>query len=102
MSEEALERAIAKAVIEDNRAASRFELRVGDELAYLRYRLDGQEIVLAHTEVPRELEGHGIAGRLAKHALEYARAKGLMVTSTCSYVDGYLERHPEYEDVVRS
>lgn len=84
----------------DNPAAGRFEIRIGDEVAFVTYRREGNTIAYIHTEVPEALEGHGIAARLAAHALEYARANGLLVVPLCPYVAAYLERHPEYQDLV--
>lgn len=89
-------------VIDDNPAENRYEARIGDQVAELTYFKRGTEIVLVHTGVPRELEGRGIAGRLARFALEDARAKGLRVLPRCPYVVSYLERHPEYLDIVDS
>lgn len=86
-------------VIKDD-ARSQFEVRIGDQLALLRYRETPGRIELVHTEVPEELGGRGIAGRLAAFALDYAREHGLRVTPTCPYVAAYIERHPAYGDLV--
>jgi len=50
--------------------------------------------------VPRELEGRGLAGKMAKVALEDARARRLLVIPRCPFVAGYMRRHPEYLDLV--
>lgn len=86
--------------IVDNPAASRFEVRVEGEVAVLEYVRDGQRAVYHTTRVPKTLEGRGIAGQLAKHALDDARARGLRVVAECSFVAGYVSRHPEYADLV--
>jgi hypothetical protein len=57
-------------------------------------------MTILHTGVPLELEGHGIGSRLARAALEYARAHGLRVVPVCPFVRAYLKQHPEYLDVV--
>ena len=44
----------------------RFELPVGEALAAAYYRLDGDRVILTHTEVPGELAGQGIGSRLAE------------------------------------
>ncbi|MGH2634003.1 MAG: GNAT family N-acetyltransferase [Tepidiformaceae bacterium] len=41
-----------------------------------------------------------MAGRLAVAGLDYARANGLRVIASCPYVHSYIERHPEYQDLV--
>jgi predicted GNAT family acetyltransferase len=43
----------------------------------------------------------GVGSRLARGALEDARARGLKVTVVCPFITAYLRRHPgEYEDLV--
>jgi uncharacterized protein len=84
----------------DNQAAGRFELRVGDQLAFLNYRRDGNRLHLIHTEVPAEVEGVGYGSALARSALEHAQVAGLEVVPSCRFVRGYLERHPEYAPLV--
>lgn len=89
------------AKVEMNTAAHRFELRLPEGLAELRYRMGAAStIVLAHTETPAAAQGRGIASRLAHEALEYARANHLRVIPTCPYVRAYIQRHPEYADLV--
>lgn len=87
--------------IQNNTEAQRFELQLGAYLAELRYRMNGDQIVYHHTQVPEALAGQGIGSRLAKHALEYARKQGLGVVVECPFVRGYLQRHPEYQDMVQ-
>ena len=89
-----------KMVIENNSVDQRFEANVGGNLAVVEYRRQGNIIVFTHTEVPEELEGQGIAARLARTALEHARAQHLTVVPLCRYIAGYIRRHQEYVDLV--
>ncbi len=85
----------------DNPDASRYEAYVGERLAgSLVYRMQPSHIVLVHTEVDEEFEGAGVGSRLAAGALDDARARGLSVSPLCPFVVSYLERHPEYRDLV--
>jgi uncharacterized protein len=79
----------------DNTDASRFELRADGWLAELVYRIRGDRLVLVHTEVPVELEGRGIGGRLVTAALDRAAREGLTLVPLCPFARGWLERHPE-------
>jgi uncharacterized protein len=89
--------------IRDNVSASRFEIRVGEDVAFLQYRRTGAGgLVLIHTEVPHALEGRGLGGRLVKAALEAARAEGRTVVPRCPFTRSYIERHPEYAQLVDS
>ena len=85
----------------DNTAASRFELTAGEGLAFLTYRDSPRgHRVLIHTEVPSELQGQGIGSRLVKAVLEDARAHQRPIVPSCEFVKDYLQRHPEYADVI--
>lgn len=86
--------------IRRNTDEKRFEIEVDGTIATLEYIEAGPRIVLAHTEVPRHLEGRGLASRLAQHGLEYARENGLRVVPICPFVLVYLRRHPKYQDLV--
>ena len=62
--------------------------------------LVGEKIIIEHTEVPAELEGKGIASRIVRTALDYARAQKLKVMPLCPFTAGFIHRHPEYQDLV--
>jgi predicted GNAT family acetyltransferase len=79
----------------DNREQSRFEVSMDGRLAELDYRRHGDRLVLIHTEVPAELEGHGLGGRLVTAALGEAAAEGLTVVPLCPFARSWLEKHPD-------
>ena len=83
-----------------NTAARRFEIHVDGKIAFSKYFLAGEKIIIEHTEVPVELEGKGIAGRIVRTALDYARAQNLKVMPLCPFTAGFVHRHPEYQDLV--
>ncbi len=83
-----------------NEEAQRFELHVDGLLGLLIYRRFPDRIFLTHTEVPEPFEGHGLAGRLARAALDFARANHLRVVSLCPYVSNFIRKHAEYQDLV--
>lgn len=89
-------------VVSDNVEGQRYEIQEGDAVAFLAYRRYARHIVLVHTEVPEALGGRGNGARLAKFALEQARADGVRVIAECPFVRTYIERNPEYQDLVRS
>jgi uncharacterized protein len=81
--------------VTDNEAASRFELTVDGVLAELRYRRNGQRLVLIHTGVPADLEGRGLGGALVRAAVERAERDGMTVVPLCPFARDWLERHPD-------
>lgn len=87
--------------VENNREMRRFEIRQGGEVALIDYILRKDRIIFLHTEVPEAMQGQGFATKMAKTALGFARENHLKVTSLCSYMDLYLARHPEYEDLLK-
>ena len=56
--------------------------------------------MFTHTEVVPQFEGQGLGSRLAKFALDDVRRRGLQVVPVCTFVAGYIRRHPEYHDLV--
>ncbi|HVY33084.1 MAG TPA: GNAT family N-acetyltransferase [Caulobacteraceae bacterium] len=84
----------------DNPARSRFELKVGGEIAFADYRLKPGLLAITHVETPPDLQGGGVAARVMKGVLDYARDNGLKVAPLCPYAEVYIRRHPEYRDLV--
>ena len=78
-------------------AQRRFTTEVDGQTGYIEYERAGEVMVITHTIVPPAIGGRGIAGALVHAAVEYARAEGLKVDPQCSYADGWLGKHPEYE-----
>jgi predicted GNAT family acetyltransferase len=72
---------------------SRFEAEVDGDTAFLAYEQTDNVVVMTHTIVPPQLEGKGVAGRLATTAVAWARGEGLDVDPRCSYVRSWLEKH---------
>jgi predicted GNAT family acetyltransferase len=83
-----------------NTPAKRFEISVDGKVAFSKYLLVGEKMIIEHTEVPVELEGKGMAGRIVRSALDYARAQNLKVMPLCPFTAGFIHRHPEYQDLV--
>lgn len=84
----------------NNEALGRFEAPLGDQIAFTEYRILQSGILFPHTEVPAAFEGQGVGGRLVKAAMDYARGRGALVIPVCTFVAGYIRRHPEFHDLV--
>jgi uncharacterized protein len=89
------------AAIRDNAAHHRFELDADGGTAIMVYHLDPGVITLVHTEVPQALAGKGIGSALVRGVLDLVRARGLKVIVKCPFVAAYLQRHPEYNDLLK-
>jgi predicted GNAT family acetyltransferase len=94
---------MADITVADVPSDSRYEIRVDGELAgYAAYRGEPHRIVFTHTEIDPAYEGQGLGGRLAAAALDDVRARGLAVRADCPFIAGFIRRHAEYQDLVRS
>lgn len=85
----------------NNLEAHRFETTLDGKVAVAEYRLGDGVIEFVHTDVPRDLEGRGIASILARAGLDYARANHLGVVPRCPFFAAWIGRHAEYQDLVR-
>ena len=93
--------AAAAAEITDNADEARYEIRTGGELAgFVTYKRRPGRIAFQHTEVDDRFEGKGIGSQLIVHVLGAAREAGDEVVPLCPFVRAYIERHPEYVDLV--
>ena len=89
------------ATVVDSFEEQRYEILLGGEVAgVLHYRRHTGAIELMHTEIDQSFEGRGLASRLAAAALDDARGRATPVKVTCPFVAGYIERHPEYHDLL--
>ena len=84
----------------DNPAENRFELALPDGTAIAAYKIEGERIVLIHTEVPQALSGQGVGSRLAHGVFELIRASGRKAVLRCSFMQGWAAKHPEYNDII--
>jgi predicted GNAT family acetyltransferase len=92
---------LARPVITDAPARDRYEAHLDGELAgVLEYILKRRRIALVHTEVRPAHEGQGVGSALVRFALDDARRRELRVVAICPYVQNYLARHPQDDDIV--
>ena len=92
---------IFMAEVVNNQAQHRYELVVEGHLAATYYSVADGVITFIHTEVPPELGGKGAGSALVKGALDQVRAEGLKVIPQCPFVKAYIDKHPEYADLLK-
>jgi predicted GNAT family acetyltransferase len=87
--------------ITDNPHRHRFEGHLDGELAgFVVYRREDDRLVLVHTEVDPGFEGQGVGSALARGILDRLRAEGEVVVPECPFIAGWIEKHPDYADLV--
>ncbi|WP_299169287.1 GNAT family N-acetyltransferase [uncultured Arthrobacter sp.] len=93
----------AEAQVVNNPDAGKYEVTLdGEPAGFAAYRLEDSRVVFTHTEVDSAFEGHGVGSALARHALDDVRERGLHAVPRCPFIAAYIERHPEYQDLVVS
>jgi uncharacterized protein len=89
--------------VDDNPMENRYEARIdGTVVGVSQYELTADTIVFLHTVVAQEHEGQGVGSAIARYALDDARARGLSVRPLCPYIRAWLQRHPEYSDLIHT
>jgi uncharacterized protein len=86
--------------VRDNTERNRFELDADGHIAFSNYQRADGVLTILHTEVPKALEGRGIGSALIRGVLDNARSQGLKVIAVCPFAKAYIERHPEYADLL--
>ena len=86
--------------VTENPATHRFEMAIGDSVAAAYCRLKDGKVVVIHTEVPQQLSGHGIGSKLAEGVFRLIRETGRRAVVRCSFMTGWVSRHPEVNDLV--
>lgn len=87
--------------ISDNAGQGRYEIRLDGELAgFVVYEKREGSVALIHTEVDPAFKGRGVGGSLSRGVLDDLRAKGVSVVPLCPFVKGWIDKHPEYRDMV--
>lgn len=75
--------------------------RDGLSLGFLKYAIHDDHVDAYSTQVDPATRGQGIAGQLVEALAEYAIDMGFKIKPTCSYVDGWLTKHPELDTNLR-
>jgi predicted GNAT family acetyltransferase len=89
--------------ITDNAGKNRYEIRVDGDLAgFVDYEREEGSVVLVHTEVDSAFEGKGVGSALARGTLDDIRGKGGTVVPVCPFIKKWIEKHPDYQDLVAS
>lgn len=89
------------ASVRHNRGQCRYELELeGAVRGSASYEEDGDRQVFTHTEIDDSLEGRGLGSLLLRECLEDARRRGKRVVPQCPFVAAYIERHPQWRELV--
>jgi len=87
--------------VTDNQGERRFELHDGERLlGRVDYRPAGASLIIAHTEIEDGHAGQGLGSVLVRDMLDQLRAADTTVIPLCPFTAAFIQRHPDYADVV--
>jgi uncharacterized protein len=89
-----------ESAIRDNKELRRYELEKDGKIAFVKYAHKPGIITFIHTEVPKELSGHGVGTTLVHEVLDIARTNGDKVVPLCPFVAAYMRQHKETQDLL--
>jgi len=75
------------------------EIGITSELSYST--TENGVLIIDHTETRIEFKGKGLASRLVKESVDYARENNFKIVPGCSYAKAHFDRHKENEDVLK-
>lgn len=79
---------------------SQFIISIDGKDALVDYKIENNKMNLFHTYTDPELRGKGLATKVVIAALEYAKESNLKVIPGCTYVQSFISRHKEYEELL--
>jgi len=89
------------AEVRENRDKNRFEIWVdGEPAGFTEHRGPGPVVSYVHTEIAEKFGGQGLATQLIRAALDAERERGSKVLPICPFVKAFIQKHPDYLDLV--
>lgn len=82
--------------IEHQQDKQRFVIPFDGYQAVLEYQIHGKDIDFNRTFVPNELRGKGLAERLVRHGLKWAKNQDFTIQASCWYVQKFLKNQFQY------
>lgn len=86
---------------QDNGTTGEYHAHVegSDAIGRLTWLGRGGVRIAAHTLVPPEIGGRGVAARLVETMIADAKSQGFRIDPQCSYVNVAFRRHPEWAEL---
>lgn len=80
--------------VTDNTSRSQYEMDVGGQTVFARYRRQDDATLILHVEAPPSLRGTGAADRFMHGLMALAAQQGTKLVPVCSYARAWMARHP--------
>ncbi len=87
---------------EEGPSKGRYVALVDGHEAEMTYSRAGERLlIIDHTGMPDALRGRGVGQALVRRGVEDARAEGHLIMPLCPFAKAQIERHPEWQDVLK-
>jgi len=83
-----------------NDALRHLELEIEGTIAFIEFKLSQGKLFLIHTEVPAALKGKGAGNSIVQKALQYAKDNHFKIVPICPFIQTYLKKYKEWNDIV--
>jgi len=70
-----------------------FLKRSGRKAAFIDYRIEGEDLIIEHTEVKLEWRGMGMGKMLVGAVVDYSEEQGFELKSECGYAADIIEKY---------
>lgn len=92
---------MAHEVVPDLQANAYYLIVDGERVGRTDYDIRGKKITFVHTEIDPERREKGLGSELVKGALDHVRtATDFRLVAKCPFTASYIEKHPEYQDLL--
>ena len=83
-----------------NQKENRYEFHIDGITSFIEYEKHHNVLHLTRTIVPKELAGRGIAKALCIAVMKEIEIQGLKMQPQCSYIVSFVEKYPEYQQLI--
>jgi uncharacterized protein len=92
---------MAEVVVRNDPDNDRYTAEVNGELAgFTVYQMSEGTHVFVHTKIDPSYSGMGVGSTLIRETLDDVRSQGSKIVPICPFVASFVQRHPEYLDMV--
>jgi len=86
---------------EVRRREREYEIMVdGQRAGFAEFEERPGVVVFTHTVIDDAFEGQGLGSRLVRAALDDVRERGLKVKPVCPFTRSWIDKHPDYQDLL--
>ena len=87
--------------IKHDKTLQKFYFIESGKECYVKYMMDDSKTLnILKVFVHPDLRNRGLAGKLAKASLNYAKENNLKVIPTCSYADYFINKNKDYKELL--